>query len=397
MRSTRRVITVLSVLTLAACSGLERNPPPPELADRATIPGMERVRWYGDEEIPEFVEWMALPDEVVAAEQPATYGKEHNLLVVSGGGSNGAYGAGVLVGWTESGERPEFTMVTGISIGALAAPFAFLGPRYDPVLEEVCTTLRTEDLVRERGLLAILTSDALADTNGLREVIAKYVTAEVVEEIAAEHRRGRELFVATTNLDAGRAVIWDIGGIADHGGPGALQLIRQVLLASASIPVAFPPVLIEVDVDGERYDEMHVDGGVAAQAFLHPGVIDLQAAREKLRAKGKPTVWVIRNGYLKSEWQAVERRTTAIAGRAISTMIQFQGQSDLYRIYSATVLDGMEYRQTSIPRSFTTKPNETFDPEYMRALFDFGRERGRVGTAWREHPPEVEIIREQRR
>ena len=390
-------LCALVLLSAAACSGLDRKPPPPELASATQIPGMEMVRWFGDEEVPEHREWLALPDELIAAEQAATYEREHSLLALSGGASNGAYGAGVLVGWTESGERPEFSMVTGISTGALAAPFAFLGSQYDAVLEEVYTTLRTQDLVRERGMLAYFTSDALADTDGLRDLIAKYVTAQVMEEIAAEYRTGRSLFVGTTNLDAGRAVIWDLGRIADYGGAEALSLIRQVLLASASIPVAFPPVLIEVEVDGERYDEMHVDGGVAAQAFLTPGLVDLKSTMEKLRSKGMPTVYVIRNGYLKAEWEPVERQSASISERAIASMIRLQGESDLYRIYLTAVLDGMEYRQTSIPRSFTVKPNEPFDPEYMRALFELGRSRAADGSAWESHPPEVEIIQEQRR
>jgi predicted patatin/cPLA2 family phospholipase len=337
---------------------------------------------------------MELPEGVLAERYPAVYGKEQHYLAISGGGEKGAYGAGILVGMTDSGKRPEFTLVTGISTGALAAPFAFLGPKYDPVLEEVYTTLRTKDLVK---LKAALVSDAVVDTSGLRNMIAKYVSAEIMKEIAAEYRKGRSLFVATTNLDAGRPVIWNIGGIAISGSPDSLKLIHQVLLTSASIPVAFPPVMIEVEADGKRFDEMHVDGGASAQVFLYPGVIDFDAARRKLRAKGNPKVYVIRNAYRKSEWSSVNRNVISIAGRTIATLIQSQGEGDLYRIYIGALLDGMEYNQTAIPATFDEKPKEPFDPEYMSALFELGRERARSGTAWERHPPGVEIILESRK
>jgi predicted patatin/cPLA2 family phospholipase len=356
------------------------------------IPGMGVVRWWGDEEIPDFDRWMAMTDEELASRYPALYSKEHHYLAISGGGANGAYGAGLLCAWTEAGKRPEFTMVTGISTGALTAPFAFLGPKYDAVLKEVYTTLSTKDLVKKRGLMAVFNNDAIADSTGLRNVIAKYVTAEIMEEIAAEHRKGRALFVATTNLDAGRSVIWNLGRIAISGSPDSLKLIRQVLLASASIPGAFPPVMIEVEAQGKRYDEMHVDGGASAQVFLYPGALDFAALLKKLRVKGKPSVYVIRNGFLQTEWKAVDRRVLSIAGRTIDSMIRTQGEGDLYHIYLGAMVDGMDYHQTYIPAEFTVKPKEPFDPEYMRALFEFGRKRGLAETAWQRHPPGMDIV-----
>ncbi|MHC4954747.1 MAG: patatin-like phospholipase family protein, partial [Planctomycetota bacterium] len=196
---------VLLALALAACTAPTRNPPPPELGLQGTIPGMGVVRWWGDEKIPEYDQWMGLPDDKLKAKYPALVETEHHYLAVSGGGANGAYGAGILCGLTEAGNRPEYAIVTGISTGALTAPFAFLGPKYDHVLKQVYTTLSTKDLVKKRGLMAVLRNDSVADTTGLREMIAKYITQEVVDEIAAEQRKGRGLFVATTNLDAGRS------------------------------------------------------------------------------------------------------------------------------------------------------------------------------------------------
>jgi predicted acylesterase/phospholipase RssA len=394
--SAGRRVTLL-LLIAVACAAPKRNALPPDLAPDAKIPGIEGARGWADDATPDLDKWMELTEEEIAELYPAVYGKEQTYLLISGGGSNGAYGAGILAGMTESGKRPEFSMVTGISTGALIALFAFVGPKYDAVLKEVYTTLKTKDLVKRRGLMAIFNNDAVTDSTGLRNMIAKYITAELMQEIAAEYRRGRGLYVATTNLDAGRAVIWNIGRIAASGSPDALQLTRDVLLASASIPAAFPPVMIEVEVAGKRYDEMHVDGGATAQVFFQPGVIDMAAAWNKLRIKGKPTVYVIRNGFLKATWRSVERKTLSIAGRSIDTMIRTQGEGDLYRVYFSAMLDGMEYRQTAIPDSFTKQPKELFDPEYMSALYELGRELGRSGKAWKSHPPEAELILEGRK
>jgi hypothetical protein len=240
--------------------------------------------------------------------------------------------------------------------------------------------------------MSVFNNDAIADSTGLQNIIAKYVTAEVMEGIAAEHRKGRALFVATTNLDAGRSVVWNLGRIAVSGNPDSLKLIHQVLLASASIPGAFPPVMIEVESEGKRYDEMHVDGGASAQVFLYPGALDFDAVLKKLRVKGKPSVYVIRNGFLQTKWKAVDRRVLPIAGRTIDSMIRTQGEGDLYRIYLGAMVDGMDYYQTYIPAEFTVEPKEPFDPEYMSALFEFGRQRALAGTGWERHPPGMKIV-----
>jgi predicted patatin/cPLA2 family phospholipase len=376
---------------LGACSTPKRSPPPADPGEMGRIPGIGVVRWWGDEEIPELDQWMAMSEPELARRYPALYGQEHHYLAISGGGANGAYGAGLLCGLTEAGRRPEYTMVTGVSTGALTAPFAFLGPKYDPVLKEVYTTLRPSELLKKRGALAVLHDDAIADSDGLRKMIAKYVTAEVVAEIATEHRRGRSIFIATTNLDAGRAVVWNLGRIAISGSPDALDLIHRILLASASVPGAFPPVMIEVELDGKRYDEMHVDGGASAQVFLYPGELDFDAVTTKLRVKGKPAVYVIRNAFLEEEWRAVDRRVISIAGRTINSMIRSQGLGDLYRIYLLSLVDGMEYHQTFIPAEFAVKSKEPFDPEYMSALFEFGRQRALKGEAWQRHPPGMQV------
>ena len=199
-----------------------------------------------------------------------------SLLAISGGGDNGAFGAGVLVGWSESRTRPSFKIVTGISTGALIAPLAFVGPEYDPLLAEMYTTIGQSDIFEKRPVLAGLVSDALADSMPLRNLIAKYVDAKLVARIAEESRRGRALVIITTNLDAGVPVIWNIGAIAESGRPEAIGLIRKILLASASIPGFFPPVMFDVTVDGVAHQEMHVDGGASMQTFLYPAALQVR-------------------------------------------------------------------------------------------------------------------------
>lgn len=242
----------LIVIQGCASAPPRNNPLPERLAALAQVPGIPHARTWGDEEA-EYVDyWMNTPDEAVEAAFGGIMNREHFYLAISGGGDNGAFAAGLLNGWTESGTRPEFTLVTGISAGGLIAPFAFLGPDYDRQLAAMFTSYSTRDLVKTRSYINIILNDAMADFSPMRAKIAEYVDEEMMQAIAAEHRRGRTLVIGTTNLDAGRPVMWDIGEIANSGAPGALDLIRDVMFASASIPGAFPPVPIMVEVDGTR-------------------------------------------------------------------------------------------------------------------------------------------------
>jgi hypothetical protein len=311
----------------------------------------------------------------------------HNYLALSGGGADGAFGAGLLLGWTAKGDRPEFSLVTGISTGALIAPFAFLGPDYDAQLKEVYTTTSTEDIVIKLPFGEIRSAAAVVSTVPLRKMLAKYVDQKMMEAISAEHRKGRRLMVGTTNLDAGRPVVWNIGAIAASEDPNALDLIHDILVASASIPGAFPPVLIEVEANGSRYDEMHVDGGVSSQVFLLPTGLDMRRILEKLEVKGTPRAYIIRNDRLDPDWKAIKLRLAPIAGRSISTLILNQGFGDMYRLYLETQQSGIEFNLAHIPREFNLKAKEAFDQEYMGKLFDLGYRMALSGYPWEKTPP----------
>ena len=306
-------------------------------------------------------------------------------LAISGGGDNGAYGAGFINGWTASGTRPQFKGVTGISTGALIAPFAFLGPKYDYVLQRVYTQTSQKDIFKKRGLIKGIFGDGLADTRPLASVIASYVNQPFLDEIAAEYAKGRVLLIGTTNLDSLEPVIWNMGAIAASKDPGAIKLFRQILLASASIPGAFPPVMIDSSLGGTHYQEMHVDGGTVAQVFLYPPSLSFAGAPERKRV-----LYIIRNARIDVEWLSVERRTLSIATRAIASLTRTQGIGDLYRIYTTTQRDGIDFNLTYIPASFNVPHNEEFDTNYMRSLYGVGFEAAKAGYQWQKYPPGFE-------
>ena len=379
----------LIFLVLQGCgSAPPRNNPVPEaLSDKVEVPGIPYARRWADV-VPDYVEaWYQWPDEQIKERFGGIMDREHAYLAISGGGDNGAFGAGLLAGWTQSGLRPEFTIVTGISTGGLIAPFAFLGSAYDPVLKEMYTAFSTDDMVTKRSTLQTMGSDAVFDTALLRALIARFMTEEVMQAIAFEFRKGRGLLIGTTNIDAARPVMWSLGRIAASGQPGSLDLIRDIMLASASIPAAFPPVIFEVEVDGIRYDEMHVDGGVTSQVFLYPLGIDLDILKQRLHVRGTPNVYIIRNAFLNPKWQTVERRIMPIVGRTVSSLIRTQGIGDLHRMYLGTLHDGLGFNLAYIPDDVEYTAEELFDTDYMSKLFERGRAMAEKGYPWATEPP----------
>jgi len=310
------------------------------------------------------------------------------FLAISGGGDDGAFTAGLLNGWTAHGDRPEFKAVTGVSTGALIAPFAFLGPRYDHALTQVYTGVSQKDIFERRSLLRAFFGDALSDTTPLYRLISHYVDRPLLDAIAAEYAKGRVLLVATTDLDTLEPVIWNMTAIAASQDPAALELFRKVLIASAAIPGAFPPVMIDVTVGGVHYQEMHVDGGATAQVFAYPPTLDVRAtAAQYGAADRKRSLYVIRNARLDPEWANVKRRTLPIAGRAISSLMQTQGVGDLYRIFVTTRDDHVDFNLAFVPASFNTPHTKQFDQAYMRSLYQTGYQLGLAGYAWAKSPP----------
>jgi predicted acylesterase/phospholipase RssA len=248
------------------------------------------------------------------------------------------------------------------------------------------------DIFTPRGKLAGLMGDAMADTAPLRAQIADTITQKEIDGIAREYHNGRLLFVATTNMDSGRPVIWDLGAIAASGHPSSLELTRSILLASASIPVAFPPVMFDVEARGERYQELHVDGGAAAQVFIYPAEFNLAQVSSDLGIKVNRSIYVIRNSKLQPPAKATERRTMALAGRAVDSLIRTQGVGDIYRMYLEAVRDGLRFHLAYIPADFEPRPASAFDPQYMTLLFQHGYDRMKSGTLWESAPRGFENV-----
>lgn len=392
------VCGVILGLGLAGCGPIEtRDPVPEALLDRAEIKGLPAsVRTWGDQVDPAFQARCFGS----AIEQRRIYYANHpedpqpptvDILCISGGGEDGAFGAGLLNGWTARGDRPKFMLVTGISTGAMSAPMAFLGRPYDQRLTDAYTKVTQNDLFRMKSIFSLLRSDSLADNKPMVKMLERYIDAQMLEEVAREHARGRRLLVATTNLDAQRPVIWDMGAIASSNYPKKLELFRKILLASASIPGVFPPVYLNVEVAGKKYNEMHVDGGTTSQVFLWGQGVDIaQMMREHQVQKVLPTrLFVIRNAKMDPEYDPIRAYLPEIAGRSVSTLIKSQGRGDVLRLYNHSRSYDFEFNLASIPPTFTEKLNEPFETRYMNKLYAFGYGLGKAGYHWEKLPPGV--------
>jgi predicted acylesterase/phospholipase RssA len=388
-------VVLLAALSLQRTFRLPRRlpPVPQELTARAVIPGIRGARYLVG------VDVEALVQDVVAARQReeeflARSGHTGplppvDMLAISGGGDNGAFAAGLLCGWSASGDRPSFKSVTGVSTGALIAPLAFLGREYDELLRKIYTSVKLSDIMKKRTILAAVNNDAMADNSPLWSLISRSIDQTLLSRVAEEHQKGRILVVGTTNLDARQPVIWNMGAIAASGDPKALDLWRTILLASAAIPGALPPSMVRVEVDGEPYEEMHVDGGASAQVFLYP-----PSMREVTRSIGLEMtragrIYIIRNSALGAVWSPIKRQTISVAGRAINSLLHTQGLGDLLRIYVTAQRDGFDFNLAYIGPEFKfeNRKKEEFDTLYMRALFEYGYNLGLQGYPWKKCPP----------
>jgi len=390
----RRLLVLSAILLFASgCATLPRNAVPVDNIHSAEIVGMPDIRAWAGEIAPHFqadvVDALEASEGEIVRDEKGAY--IYDGLALSGGGSNGAFGAGFLVGWTKAGTRPNFRLVTGISTGALIAPFAFLGLEFDEQLKELYTTISTVDLIIRQGLLRILfRSESATLTAPLERLIKKNIDGEILEAVAIAHDRGRRLYIGTTHMDAQQMVIWNMGLIAKSGHPDALDLFRQILLASSSIPGAMPPVLIEVEVDGQKFDEMHVDGGASTQVFFTSGTIDIRAARRSALGGDHLMTgdfYIIRNGRLSAEPAQIERRLGSIARRALSTMIKHSARDDLFRIYAFTRREKLRFKFVAIPEDFESRAEEAFDQAEMNRLFETGYQLALSGDVWQTTPP----------
>ena len=387
------LLPVVLAAVLAGCSSLPpRHPLPEALAGDVVVGGYQDVRFWGDTistEIRRAVrqQYAQVRAAALAGKTPGAADRAA-FIAISGGGGDGAYAAGFIKGWTERGDRPRFEIVTGVSTGSLAAPFVFLGPSYDPQLEEIFTSYSDDDLYSSDGLFGLIGGRSVASNGPLRKLVERYVTDEVVAEIAAQYRLGRRLLVLTTNIDAQRPVIWDLTGIAASDQPDRRARLVQLLLASAAIPAIFPPERIAVNArDGQAYDELHVDGGVTAQVFFGPPQLRLgHFEKEYFGHHRDRAFYAIRNGRLGPDYQPAEEKTLSLAQRALATLVKQQSLSDLQYLEKTVQANGDRLRYTAVPPDFHADAKSQFDRAYMRALFDRGVANGRRGE-WRQDTP----------
>lgn len=355
------------------------------------------LRMWGDQST-------AIYEDMVksAIERNKTYHKRNRLgamsrvqfLAISGGGQHGAFGAGLLCGMTAAGTRPEYEVVTGISTGALIAPFAFLGPKYDDTLKLVYTTTSTRDVVDTHMPGRLLFGDGLFGSKPLRQLIARHITADFLEAVAAQYDRGRLLLIGTTHLDAERPVTWNMGAIAKLGTPEALELFHDVMLASASIPGGMPPVMIDIAHQNHIYDEMHVDGGTTGQVIFYPLSLNLEDLGDEMGIRLEQDLYVIRNAFVDPKFQSIKQNTIPIVTRSISTLIKTQGHANMYQLFLASQRDDVNMFARYIPQDFDLEPDEFFDEAFMNALFEVGYDLAKLphDELWIEAPPGFEPV-----
>jgi hypothetical protein len=303
----------------------------------------------------------------------------------------------VLCGWTVSGDRPgtngrpNYSVVTGISTGALIAPYAFLGPRYDDSIRRFYTTIEDRDIYRLRPVRGLF-SIALADNWPLANLIDQSLTPQIIQEVAEEHRKGRRLYIGTTELESGRFVCWDIGEIAARNGPGDRELIKQILLGSSAIPAFFPPARIPVTVNGRNLVEHHGDGGASMPIFFRPPFVAPEERGNGSADLAGVDLYLLVAGKLYADARPIRERTVRIGARSVSTLAYAQTRAELQRLHLLSIIHGMNYHLAAIPPEFPTPEGSAeFDRPLMNAMFNEGYALAASGAAWRKQPPGLEL------
>ncbi|MBY0226835.1 MAG: patatin-like phospholipase family protein [Hyphomicrobium sp.] len=377
----RIVIAIAGAVLLSGC-GLATADAPVLIANGTGQLPMSSYRFRADTLTPD-VEQVVRSQyrQINALHEPKKSKRVANFLAISGGGGDGAFSAGFLNGWSAKG-RPEFEVVTGVSTGALIAPFAFLGPAYDDHLRKLYTTIGDADVYTSLGPIGVL-GQSLYDPGPLRTRIQSELTDGMLDEIAAQYARGRRLLIQTVDIETQIPYIWDVTQIAAKTGQKRQQIITDLLLASAAIPGLFPPVRVRVQRPDGIADELHVDGGLSAQIFFAPPGLDL--AKFEIEYFGRPreqNLYLLRNGKLAGEDEAVQLNTLALTNRAISTLIKSQSRQNMDQIRSSLAEQGTQVYTAAIPDNFSSKPESMFDTAYMRELYRTGYSIGASKERW---------------
>ncbi|MFC0172043.1 patatin-like phospholipase family protein [Vibrio comitans] len=315
-------------------------------------------------------------------------GEPINYLALSGGGVNGAFSAGILNAWSETGERPEFDLISGISTGAIVSVFAYLGEDYDEALRNYYTQTSMDEMFKKNALFSIGTRNAFVDVSGFEGKVRAEVDMQMMQALAAERAKGRILIVGTTSLDNEKLALWDIGLIAKEGSPEAMALIQDIIIASSSIPGLFPAKLISISDGVNHYDEVHVDGGISRQVFATP-----QWMRTSLAEDGfEQNIFVIRNGRLKPTFRSIDYDLADISVRSISSLTRNQGVGDVEHIYHFSKQNDIGFHLAFIDSDFEYFADHADTLQYMRLLYDYGYRSFNKDQLWHSLPPSVQPL-----
>lgn len=387
------IIFSIGALSIQGCATMRsRNAVPMDFAGKVTISGMPDIRSDIDNPDPVVMQ-KSLIDSFKQEGPVNLLGiKVYPVLAVSGGGANGAYGAGLLKGWSKEGSRPAFKIITGVSSGSIIALYAFLGKEYDDSLEDFFTTMSTKDVMKRKNFFSVFFGDSFMSSDPLAKKISSVVDGKLMAKVAGEHKRGRRLFVGTVNLDAQEFVVWDMGALACRGGADSLKMFRKILLASCSLPMTFPPVHFQVSSEtGELYDEMHVDGGTIRGVFYIDRLTKNMEGAAKLfgidPSKYRPKIYVLSNAYMSPSRQQVKDSLIDISVRSLDTVVASANNGDIYRLYATAKRRGLDFNLAYIPPDFKPQPKELFDKQDMRRLFDRGYDDAVGGYKWHKTPP----------
>lgn len=375
--------------TLMGCASMTREPAPADPLLMAEIPGIPDCRIWGDDAPEEELERTRANRIRIQTSPDFNPRDPVHFLAISGGAQEGAFGAGLLAGWTACGDRPEFGLVTGISSGSLLAPFAFLGPEYDDAAQKIFSLYSTKDIIKKRVFSALFRGASLTDNDKLRAILETYFTPVEMEKVAQAHAHGRKLFIGTTNLDSNRPVMWDIGAIAASGHPDAYKLIIDAILASAAFPGVFPPMLFDVEQNGVAYQELHVDGGLTSQVIAYSINADIKRVLKELGIKGQPHVYVLRNAPIWPKVSIVKPSTLPILVKTAESLVNSKALMDMHHIYLDAKDHGVEFHLAYMPSDFR-KPDEPFDPSYMKELYRLAYEKSKAGYPWKSRPPQFQ-------
>jgi predicted acylesterase/phospholipase RssA len=378
-RYAAKLSALLFVCAVASAHGEQRTPYTESELEAATPMGIPGVRTWGDAPL-------SVLRTQLARLGPVVSGQPVSMLALSGGGEHGAFGAGLLSGWTQSGHRPAFNVVTGVSTGALMSPFAFLGPAYDDRLKAVYTKMSFHNVLSGNPVLGLF-GEGLYSTSPLQRIVASQVDQKLLADVAAAYHHGRRLFVITTNLDAQRPVLWNMSALAASGHPRALELFRKVLVASASVPGAFDPVFIDAEANGHHFREMHVDGGTAYPLFAVP--VRLLAATGQISRNRGGQLYIVINNNLDPEFAVTKPKTLSIVARAFNTLVKSDFYDTILGSYVFAKEQGYTFNLAYIPNTFRVKSVGLVDQKYMIALFELGQAQGVSGGQWQHTPPRL--------